>query len=425
MNIKKLIPPVITGLIIIYTINIYTVDNSGLVKKESAKTTDYTQLIEKLNIDNIDSDFINYLEEEYPKETEDFYLNYNEDTYDDEYFHETYNVSLIVLKDMYNGINNTVKEGKTISYVGDVSLADNYFVGEAIDERGNGLESVMSKDVISYLNTQSLVVANAEFALGTGGTPLAGKTYTFKANPSRLSLFHDMNVELVTLANNHVYDYGEDVFNQSLELYKEYNINAIGAGKTIDEADDAAYYIINGYKFAFVNANRSEKNILTPGATETTGGVLRNYDPEYFISVIEKEKETADFVIALIHWGAESSHEIEEVLLETSHMYIDAGADALIGTHAHVLQGIEYYKGKPIFYNLGNFIFNGYKIDTALVTMEILDNKQINYYFKPALQENVYVDFLYNEESNTLIDKVNSWAINSYIDYNGLVTSKE
>lgn len=356
---------------------------------EVAETTvveevDYTALIDEMDLEGIEDSFLYWVCETYPYEFADFY-EASAETYSEELWHECFGQSYLVLTDQYNGNDECiVKEGNTISFVGDIGFADNYMGGEAYDERGEGALGLFSQEVLDYFASSSLVVANAEFAVGEGGAPMAGKTYTFLGGADKAAIFNEINIELVTLANNHIYDYGSDVFSQTLEIYEELGIQTIGAGENIEEASEVAYYVINGYKFAFVNANRSEKNIMTPEATEY-------------------------------------SDVIEDVMLETSHYYIDAGADVIIGHHAHVLQGIEYYDGKPIFYNLGNFLFNDKTLDTGVVTMEIEDDGTLNYTFVSALQEDVYTQFIYGESRLDLFDEINSWSINAYVDYNGNV----
>lgn len=384
---------------------------------------DYTELIDEMDLDGVEDAFLHWAYETYPYDFSDFY-EASAESYSDELWHECFGQSFLVLSDQYNGNDESiVKEGNTISFVGDIGFADNYMGGEAYDERGEGALGLFSQDILDYFEESSLVVANAEFAVGEGGTPMEGKTYTFLGGADKAAIFNEINIELVTLANNHIYDYGADVFSQTLEIYEELGIQTIGAGENIEEASEAAYYVINGYKFAFVNANRSEKNIMTPEATEDSSGVVRCYDSEYFISMIEAADENADYVVAIIHWGTEYSDVIEDVMLETSHYYIDAGADVIIGHHAHVLQGIEYYDGKPIFYNLGNFLFNEKTLDTGIVTMEIEDDGSLNYTFLAALQENVYTDFIYGESRLDLFDEINSWSINAHVDKDGNVTS--
>ena len=379
--------------------------------------------IQEMKITGINQDFLQWLNKTYPSDFELFYEEYEKE-YNERLWHKCFKQSYLVLEDQYNNVDEaTIKTGNTITVLGDTAFPDNYFGGQKYDERKQGINGLLSKNITDYLKQQSLVIANAEFAIGEGGKPTPNKYYTFIGSKKRAEIFLEMNVDLVTLANNHVHDFGENVFKQTLDIYKEIGIDTVGAGMNLDEASQAQYYIINGYKFSFINANRSEKNILTPGATLDNPGVVRCYDPNHLISMIEKESKKADFVIPILHWGAENSHEIQDVLLETSHQYIDAGADAIIGHHAHVLQGIEYYKGKPIFYNLGNFLFDD-DVEGGIVEINVNDSGKLDYEFMPIMQIDVYTDFLYNQERIKIINMMNEWGINAFIDEEGNVIEK-
>ena len=103
-------------------------------------------------------------------------------------------------------------------------------------------------------------------------------------------------------------------------------------------------------------------------------------------------------------------------------MYIDAGSDMIIGSHAHVLQGIEFYNNKPIIYNLGDFIFNDETKDTGIFQVKIIDNK-FEYYFIPALEKDEYTSLLEDGEKQRVIDNLNSWSINATIDELGQIKS--
>ena len=92
-------------------------------------------------------------------------------------------------------------------------------------------------------------------------------------------------------------------------------------------------------------------------ASRYNSGVFTTYDASQLVEEIKKAKESCDFVAVLVHWGIERNTLPEDYQKTLARQYIDAGADAVIGSHPHVLQGIEYYQGKPIFYSLGNFIF--------------------------------------------------------------------
>lgn len=238
------------------------------------------------------------------------------------------------------------------------------------------------------------------------------KYYTFRASPDRLSIYEEMGVNLVTLANNHIYDYGETAFYDALDALEDYNIPYIGAGRNIEEAKLPFYYIINGYKIGFVNATRAEKFILTPEAKENSGGVLRCYDPTTFISVIEETKKNSDFVIALVHWGKEDSSELEQAQLETAPKYIDAGADLIIGTHAHTLQGIDFYNNKAIVYNIGDFIFNHETKDTGIFQLKIDNEGNFKYYFLPCYQKDKYTSLLTGDEQARVLNKMRNFSPN-------------
>ena len=311
-------------------------------------------------------------------------------------WHKATGYSYIVLNDLYNKKYDTMdnvkiidsKDVSTLSFVGDISLADNWFIAPKYDERG-GINGVLSSDILKLMKASDLMVANSEFTVSNRGSKLPNKLYTFRAKPERLSIYSEMGVDMVTLANNHVYDYGDEAFLDMLDSFDEYKIPHIGAGRNINEAKKPYYFIINGYKFAFVSATRAEKYIMTPGATEDSLGVFRCYDPT-----------------------------------RSARSYIDAGADVVVGHHAHTLQGIEIYNDKPIIYNLGNFLFNDLVVDTAVFQIKLNENGEMEYYMIPAIQKNCSTSLLYDNEKQRVIDDLNSWSINTFIDKDGKISKK-
>ena len=382
--------------------------------------------------ESVNISFLEWISKEYSievlKELEKYL---QENNYNPTIWHQLTNNSLIVLQDKYNAItSNRIKELTTnntneitLSFVGDISLADNWYIMPKYDERGKKIYGILSKDVVDIMTDSDIMVANNEFTISNRGEKLPNKYYTFRASPDRLAIYQEMGIDLVTLANNHVYDFGEEAFNDTLEYLEQYKIPYIGAGRNIEEAKAPFYYIINGYKIAFVNANRSEKYILTPEANETSGGVLRCYDPTTFINVISNAKQNSDFVIALVHWGKEDSSELEQVQIDTSKQYIDAGADIIIGTHAHTLQGIDFYNNKAIIYNLGDFIFNNETKDTAIFQLKIDSNGNFTYYFLPCKEENEYTSLLTGSEQVRVLNKIRNLSPNITINEAGEITS--
>ena len=372
--------------------------------------------------ERIDESFLEWINKEYSTKTLENLEKYlKESQYNSSIWHQLTSNSLIVLQDKYNRVNTerikelTPKQSTNeviLSFVGDVSLADDWYIMPKYDERGKKIYGILSEEVVNIMTSSDIMVANNEFTISNRGSKMPNKYYTFRGTPERLSIYEEMGVNLVTLANNHIFDYGEVAFNDALNALQEYNIPYIGAGRNIEEAKKPFYYIINGYKIGFVNATRAEKYILTPEATETTGGVLRCYDPTTFISVIKETKKQSDFVIALVHWGKEDSSQLEQVQLDTSKQYIEAGADVIVGTHAHTLQGIDFYKNKAIVYNIGDFIFNHETKDTGIFQIKIDNDGNLKYYFIPCKQKDKYTYLLNDAEQIRVLNKMRDLSPN-------------
>lgn len=381
---------------------------------------------------NYSYDFLNYISNNYGmsviKEIKDSYASNN---YDDKLWHSITGKSIKVLRDNYNKeyekIDNVKvldkKDKVTLSFVGDISLADNFDIMPYYDKRGEGVYGILSKEVVDIMNNADIMVANNEFTISDRGSPL-NKQYTFRASPNRLNIYKEMGVDLVSIANNHIYDYGEEAFQDSLKYLKEYDIPYVGAGTNIEEAKRAFYYIADGYKISFISASRAEKNIITPGATSTSSGVFRCYDNELLINTIKEEKEKSDYVILLIHWGKEDSHELEEVMLKTSKEYVDAGADLVVGSHAHLLQGMEFYKDKLIAYNLGDFIFNRETKDTGILNVNILNDGSMTYDFIPCIQKDYKTSILSDNDRLRVLNNMDNYSINAIFNTDGSIRER-
>lgn len=351
---------------------------------------------------------------------------YTTDSYTEKVWHDIVGKSFKVLLDEYNGIydnNDKVKiinnKDKTvISFVGDVSLADNFDIMPYYDSRGKGVYGILDDNVVNIMKSSDIMVANNEFTISNRGTKL-NKLYNFRARPERLKIYDEMGVDIVSIANNHAYDYGEDAFLDTIKYLDKYGISYVGGGSNIEEASSAFYYIANGYKISFLSSSRAEKNIVTPGATETSSGIFRCYDNELLLKRIKEEKEKSDFVILLIHWGKEDSNELEDVQLTTGKEYIDMGADLVIGSHAHVLQGMEIYNNKLIAYNLGDFIFNKETKDTGILSVTINNEGNMNYTFIPCKQSNYKTFLLDGKDKKDVIDKMKNYSINVIFNDDG------
>lgn len=377
---------------------------------------------------NYDYNFLDYIYNNYGIDVlSDIDTSYKNNTYSYNIWHDLTGNSLKVLNDLFNNNYNSnnvkvldSKDDITLNFIGDVSLADNFDIMPYYDSRKEGIYGILSKEVVDILTTSDITAANNEFTISTRGTPL-NKTYTFRAAPNRLNIYKEMGVNLVSLANNHIYDYGIDAFNDTLDYLKEYDIPHVGAGKNIDEAKEAFYYIAGGYKISFISSTRAEKNIITPGATSDSPGVFRCYDNTLLKETIKEEKEKSDYVILLIHWGREDSHELEEVIKVSGREYIDEGADLIIGSHAHELQGMEIYNNKLIAYNLGDFIFNRETKDTGILSVTLNKNGNLSYKFIPCKQDNYKTSLLEGKEKDRVLNNMNSYSINVIFNNDGII----
>ena len=185
-------------------------------------------------------------------------------------------------------------------------------------------------------------------------------------------------------------------------------------------------YDLNGLKVAYVNATRAELTLYTPDAGEDSPGVLSCYDPAQFKEVIAQAKQQADLVVCCVHWGIEYSYELEQVQKDTARAYINAGADVIVGTHSHCLQGIEYYKGAPIFYNLGNFWFNEKDLLTCLLELHVTGTKedwQLDATIVPAHQAGCVTKYL--TDGSSVYNLLESISVNAGIKPNGTAYEKK
>ncbi|MEE0686004.1 MAG: CapA family protein [Lachnospiraceae bacterium] len=317
----------------------------------------------------------------------------------------------------------------TMCFAGDILLAEGEITTNNLDSSPNGLKDCISPEFLEIMNRADYTCVNNEFTYSTRGSALDGKAWTFRAHPDRVKYLKEMGVDLALLANNHVYDYGKDAMLDTLDTLTNADIKYFGAGANLEEAMKPVYVELGGKKVAFVAASRAEKNKMTPQATEEEPGILRCYDPTLFIEVIKEARANADFVVACVHWGTERSTVLEDAQLETARQYIDAGADMIIGSHSHCLQGMEYYNGKPIVYSLGNYWFDEYYEDTMLVNVRIygdINGSNVELSVVPGMQDDgKTVIFTDDSEKERVYQHLEDISVNIEIDENGVVRSKE
>ena len=285
----------------------------------------------------------------------------------------------------------------TIDLVGDINLADDWYTMEAAAQRG-GVSDCISENAQSELASADISVVNNEFVYEDGETPLAGKTYTFGAATENVKLLKIFSADLVTLANNHVYDYGEEGLISTLDTLDDAEIPYVGAGRNLEEASAIKYFVVKGRKIAFVSATEIEKFAkYTKEATENSPGVIKTIDTSLFCSVIAEAKANADYVVACVHWGIEGKNDFEAEQRRMAEDYVKAGADVVIGGHPHRLQGVEFIEDTPVAYSLGNFWFSTGTIYTTIAQIRIDESGELSLYMIPCIQQNLTTSILTEE----------------------------
>lgn len=157
----------------------------------------------------------------------------------------------------------------------------------------------------------------------------------------------------VTLANNHFRDYGQVGVDDTIQACREYNIDYVGGGINLFEAEKILYKEINGKILSVINICENEWSV----ANDELGGSAP-LDPIKNYYTIKEARCNSDYVLVIVHGGIERYQYPTQRMVDTYHFFIDAGADAVVNHHQHCFSGFETYNNCPIFYGLGNFCFD-------------------------------------------------------------------
>lgn len=250
-------------------------------------------------------------------------------------------------------------EDFTMFFTGDVLLKSNVMGGY----EKHGINGLISEYLEQEMLAADMTMINEEFPFSTRGTQAPDKQYTFRINPKYVKVFHEMGVDVASLANNHALDYGHEALLDTFATLDEAGIPYVGAGINRERAEEAIYIEAGGRKIGVLSASRVIP-VVGWNIENQQPGLFCTYSSNRLVARIQEIEDECDFVVVYVHWGKERKEYPEAYQHELAKKYIDAGADLVVGSHPHVPQGIEYYKGVPIVYSLGNFIFNANMVDT-------------------------------------------------------------
>lgn len=311
-----------------------------------------------------------------------------------------------------------------LAFAGDVNFDEDSKPVARYDKENKGILAGISIELLDEMNKADILMLNNEFAYSTRGAEIKEKSYTFRAHPKRVNILKEMGVDIVSLANNHALDFGEDALLDTFTTLDDANIDYVGAGINMDRAKAPIYYTIGDTTIAFLAASHVIY-AMDWYATDTRPGMIGTYDPTLFVESIEEAKENSDFVVVYVHWGKERTHEPVSYQKNLARIYIDAGADAVIGCHPHVMQGIEFYKGKTIAYSLGNYWFNAAKRESGLLKIFINPDGSTDTQLLPAMNDNTYTYLITEDEARkTYYDFMEDISFDVKFDENGYITEE-
>lgn len=294
-----------------------------------------------------------------------------------------------------------------IEFAGDTCFYDDFSLMSKFRERGSDIDNCIDAFLLQEMRDSDIFMINNEFCYSDRGSPREGKKYAFRSKPSNVDILLDMGADIVSLANNHAYDWGPDALMDTFDVLEGARIPYVGAGRNIDEAMKPVYYKANGITVSFVSATQIERtaNPDTKEATADSPGVLRTLEPTKACKVIEEARANSDFVIMYVHWGSENTDLVEQSQRDLAKKYVESGADLIIGDHSHCLQGVDYIDDVPVFFSLGNYWFNSKTMDTGLAKVILTNDAEIeSIQFIPAKQINCSTKEVSPEEGRRILE---------------------
>lgn len=248
-------------------------------------------------------------------------------------------------------------------FAGDVYLSNH--VLNAYDQAG-GIGGVLDEGIRAETLAADIFMVNQEFPFTERGTAATDKQFTFRVPESRMHLMQEMGVDIVTLANNHILDFGTAGLLDSCDALDRAGILYVGGGEDFNRASALKTIVIGDKTIGFLGTSRVYMD-ASWAAGDSHPGVFSTYDTTLPLEAIKEARDQCDYLVVYVHWGVEREETPKDYQKTMGRAYIDAGADLVVGSHPHVLQPMEEYNGKTIVYSLGNFVFGSSIPKTALL----------------------------------------------------------
>lgn len=276
-------------------------------------------------------------------------------------------IALAIILSYCNVINSIHNNTLTITFIGDVIMHGPVksfaFRNNIIDPKtkisvNNGGFDILFENIAAEFSTSDFVVANMEFPVAP---PYTSKAFIFNCPPSVLDAFKKININIVSIANNHILDQGYDGLLSTLEMLESKNIQYVGASKLKNSKQNG---IIIGDKIKVgLISYTGVLNYELSKKYKNNVSINNFYDTKKVIDDIYEIKNKCDFLVMIAHIGNEYSTQPSKSDMNIIRMYCETGVDCVIGHHPHVIQPVEQFKTSDgrmctVFYSLGNFIAN-------------------------------------------------------------------
>ena len=275
----------------------------------------------------------------------------------------------------------------------------------------SGQYGAVLKQVRDNTSRTDYAIVNFECPITKGGEkPIVKQGPNLKCSSKSIDAIKWAGFGCVTLANNHIHDYGDKGVKNTIDACKAIGIDTVGGGNNLKEASKILYKKIGDKILAIINCCEHEFSI----ATDTQCGANPLNPVKQFYAIKEADNN-ADYVLVIVHGGHEHWQLPSPRMQETYRFFVDAGADAVVNHHQHCYSGFEVYNGKPIFYGLGNFCFDrngdwGDKWHEGLMVMLSFEENKVTYEYYPFNQclEKPFVEFLEKAAFDTTLTELNA-----------------
>ncbi len=290
-----------------------------------------------------------------------------------------------------------------LAAVGDIMLGGSAV--PALRRKGYDYPFVLVQPI---LRQADVVFGNLEGPLTDAGQAEPDKRYVFRSPPAKVApALAAAGFTVVSLANNHIMDYGVEGLKQTMAALDEAGSQHAGAGINLQEARRPAFVKSGDYTLGFLAYSLTFPESFwaqgqRPGTAFGHASHVR--------ADVAAARDQADVVVVSFHWGREATTELRDYQSKLAHAAIDSGATVVLGHHPHILQGIEYYKHGIIFYSLGNFVFGSYsrKATRSIIALLTLQGaKVLEVKLIPVNVDNIELVFqpqpLVEEQANEVI----------------------